>query len=251
LVIIVGSAWLGFADPTPTDRDQTTVASARFAVDEAIARVAAAVAGETAVVAVSGFEDVGSCEVSVFRDGGRYRRGLVVVVPPGTEPDLLRRVADRLPASYRAVARGGDTPRLSADAGYWVLLTGSRPAEGEVRFFADTGDCRPLGDVDATTDPDPAGAADAVREVLSRLDLGGGALTSASVSCMDGGVLGTVEARVGRYAGDLRSALGDLTGATVVVSSGRLFAYRTPTAQVAVRAHEDATIITATIACGA
>ncbi len=249
LVILLASAWFGFANPTATDREQTTVASARPIVNEAIALVASVVAAEAdAVVAVSGFEHVESCDVTVFRGGGRYRRALVAVVPPGTEVGLLTRVADRLPAAYQAVVRGGDDPRLSADVGYWVLLTGSVPGPGEVRFVADTGDCRAVGDLQ-TTDVTPELPPDVLPDLLSRLGLGDGAWALGSVSCVDGGLLGTVEVRLAPYAGDLRTALDEMAGATVVVEEASLFAYRTSAIEVAVRVHEDATIVTATTGC--
>jgi len=250
-LLVVGlSAWWGLTHADPTDRDQTTVAEARPVVDEAIARVAATVTADgTGVVAVSSFERMASCEISVVRDGERYRRGLVAVVPPGSEAELLARVADALPDAYRAGVRRGGEPRLNADAGFWVQLTGSVSGPGEVRFLADTGDCRPAGDVDAA-DPTPSVPADAVAEVLSRLDQGTGTRTSASVSCVDGGQLGTVEVRVDPYPGDLDVALADLEPTTVVVQSPRLYAYRSGNTQVAVRAHDDVTIITATTGCG-
>jgi hypothetical protein len=249
LAVLSVSAWWGITHPVPTERDQTTVAAARSVVDEAIARVAGAVATDgTGVVAVSAFERVAACEVSVVRDGARYRRGLVAVVPPGAEADLMDRVAVDLPASYRAVVRRGDEPRLTADAGFWVLLTASVTSPGEVRFLADTGDCRPVGDLDAA-DVEPMVPAEAVPEVLSRLGLGTGTRGSAAVSCVDGGTLGTVEVRADRYAGDLAVALADLPGASAVVRSQRLYAFVIGGTQVAVRAHDDATIITATTGC--
>lgn len=249
LVVIAISAWWGLTHPEPTDRDQTTVAAARPVVDEAIARVARAVVADGGgVVAVSGFERVAPCEVTVFQDGERYRRALVAVVSPGSEAVLMDRVAAALPASYRAVVRHGDEPRMTADAGFWVLLTGAVIGPGEVRFLADTGDCRPAGDIDIDDAP-PGVRAEAVPAVLSRLGLDDGIRATAAVSCVDGGVLGTVEVRAQPYPGDLAVALADLPGVSTVVSSPRLYAFRSGDTQVAVRAHDDATIVTATSGC--
>jgi hypothetical protein len=69
------------------------------------------------------------------------------------------------------------------------------------------------------------------------------------VSCQDGGVAGTVEARGGAYAGALDAALRDVAGAAVVLATPRLYAYRLGTTQVAVRVHGDGTIVTATAPC--
>jgi hypothetical protein len=253
LLVVLVSLWSGLARPTPTDRDQTTVAAARPVVDEAIARVATVVTDRGGVVAVSAFEPTGSCDITVFRGGERYHRTLTAVVAPGTETDLLQRVAAALPREYHPVVRGGDQPRLTADAGYWVLLTASVPTAGEVRFVADTGgiprprfgECRPRGDLDES-DPAPAVPSDVVPGVLARLGVTGNLLTTATVSCVEGGAIGTVEVRAGAYAGDLSRALAEPAPGMVVAGGASLFAYRTATAQVAVRAHEDATIVTVT-----
>src|SRR5262245_12522739 len=87
----------------PTAREQTTVAQARPVVDRAAAQLATAAGSDgLAVVAISGFERAGTCSVTVVRSGVRYHRVVTAVVQPGTELELLRRVAARLPASYRA-----------------------------------------------------------------------------------------------------------------------------------------------------
>jgi hypothetical protein len=249
VVVLVGSAAYAWHRPTPTDREQTTVAQARPVVDEAVARLAVAASADgAAVVAVSEFERVGPCDVSVFRGGDRYRRGLTAVVQPGSESEFLARVAARLPAGYGAVVRTGQPPRLSADAGLWVLVTGTTTAPGEITFYADTGDCRPAGDA-VSADPAVSVPAGRVQDVLDRLHLTGSDRRTAGVSCPDGRVAGTVEVRAGRYDGALDAALADLDGAAVVVAAPHLYGYRVGTTQVAVRAHGDSTIVTATSVC--
>jgi hypothetical protein len=248
VAVLAGSALFALRTGSPTAREQTSVAQARPVVDEAVARIASAAAADgAAVVAVSSFEHVGTCDVTVFRGGERYRRGVTAMVPPGTESDLLTRVATRLPASYGAVVRTGPAPRLTADAGFWVLVTATMTAPGEVRFFADTGDCREAGRVDTT---DPAVTVDEapVRAVLDRLDVAGADRHTAEVSCPEGGVVATVEVRAGAYPGALDAVLRDL-GGTAVVAAPRLYAFRTGATQIAVRAHEDAVIVTATTTC--
>ena len=247
VLLIVGAAAWALAHPTPTERDQTTVAQARPVVDEAIARVATAVAAEGAgVVAVSGFDRVQDCDISVVRDGVRYQRALVVVVPPGTEVAVLDQVAAALPASYQPTVRRGDSPRLTADVGLFVLLSGSPVGAGELRFQADTGDCRPAGDLTAV-DPETGVPADAVPNLLARLGLTATKITAAAVPCPGGGTLGTVEARAPSYGQDLGQALAGL--GDVLVSEPPLFAYRLAAAQVAVRAQADATTVTVTSLC--
>jgi hypothetical protein len=250
LVIIGISAWLGFAHPTITTREETTVAAARPYVDEAIARVASAAGtGDAAAVAVSAFEEVGTCRVTVFRAGQRYERDVVAVVAPGSERALMVRVAAALPANYRSVVRATEPARLTADAGFYVEVTGTVEAPGEVRFVADTGDCRSAGNV-VTADQAPASTGTVLNDVLARLGLSGGSISTASVSCVDGGTVGTVQVRAAAWPGDLTQALAGLAGATVLVGTPRLYALRTGAVQVAVRAHDDATLVTATTVCG-
>ena len=82
-------------------------------VDDAVARVAtAAIADGQAVVAISGFERVGECDVIVFRGGERYRRAVTALVAAGhrggpagagRRPAAGRYQADR---PHRGRARG-------------------------------------------------------------------------------------------------------------------------------------------------
>jgi hypothetical protein len=253
VAVLAGSALFAVRHPNPTARDQTTVEQARPTVDEAVARIAAAAAADgRAAVALSSFEHVGCSQafphVTVFRAGERYRRGVTVVVPPGGESDLLTRVADRLPPSYRTVVRTGEAPLLIADAGFWVLITAAKDDSGEVRFYADTGDCREAGRVD-TSDPAVVVDEEPIREVLERLNLTVADRRTAAVSCPGGGTIGTVEVHAGAYPGALDAALGDLGGTTAVVAAPRLYAFRDGSTQVAVRAHADKVIITATGGC--
>ncbi len=251
-LLLAGFWWWGIRTATPTAREQTTVAQARPYVDEAAARVAVAAGSRPdTVVAIGPFESYGECDVSVFRSGERYRRSVVAVVPPGAEASLMSQVAAGLPASYAATASGGDNPRLYADAGLFVRLTGAVTAPGEVTFLADTGDCRDGGGVSAI-DPSaeafststPSSVASAV---AGALELAGGPPTSAAVSCVDGGFASTVAVRAPAYAGDVSVALADREN--VVVATERLFAFRGDAGDVAVRARADATLITVTSLC--
>jgi hypothetical protein len=85
--------------------------------------------------------------------------------------------------------------------------------------------------------------------LLGRLGLVAPAPSTAAVPCPGGGQVSTVEVRAGAYGGDLTAALTDVDDATVLVGEPSLVAFRTPTAQVAVRAQADATIVTATTVC--
>jgi hypothetical protein len=246
IAVLVGAIVVANADFEVTDREQTTVAEARPYVDTAIARVAAAATHDgQAVVAISGFERSGPCDVTVFRGGQRYGRAITVIVPPGTESALLERIRDRLPADYQTIVRTGTAPRLVADAGFYVLLTGSVIRPGEVRLFADTGDCRVPGDV-STTDA-TGGDRAAVQEVLTQLGVPDAEFTESAVTCPEGGTTRTVTGTAtDRHTGALDARL---HAASPLVAGPRLYAYRTGDTGVAVRAHDASLLVTATTPC--
>jgi len=130
----------------PTAREQTTVARAEPVATQAIEDVVRA-AGPSVVPAVSGFTKVADCSVTPARGGADYQRVVSLYTPSGTEAALLDRIAAGLPARYHAAAYhspGGAVHTLTADAGYYVAVTGSVLSAGLVSVRADTG-CRTLG----------------------------------------------------------------------------------------------------------
>jgi hypothetical protein len=150
--------WYALHGPASA-REQTTIASAEPVTTQAIEDVVRA-AGTSVVPAVSGFDKVGDCDVTAARTGSRYRRQVSLYTPPGTEAGLLDRIAGNLPGRYRAStyhSPGGALHSLTADAGYWVAVTGSVTVPGLVTVKADTG-CRTLGTApaaDPVVDPGP------------------------------------------------------------------------------------------------
>jgi hypothetical protein len=252
LVILAGGLGWALVHGKATDREQTTVAQAKPDVDHAIALIAsAATADGRAVPVLADFVKAGNCKVSVFRGGERYERALTVLVPAGTEAALMHRIGDRLPASYHVQIADGTPALFFGDAGDFVRVTGAVPAPGEVRFVADTGNCRTLGELA------PAAAFTGNRSliapVLSMLDVN---VTSAqwsafAVPCAAGGSMSTVEAvgpdGVVAGAADLRLALSGL--GTVVVAAPETYAYRTGTTGVAVRVQNRHLLVTATTDC--
>jgi hypothetical protein len=258
VLLAVGIGW-ALARGGPTAREQTTVAQALPVVDQAVVRIAsAATADGQAVAAISGFERVGECSVTVLRSGERYQREVTVVVTPGTEAALIERVGARLPAEYQVkVTTVGTVTRMVADAGRWVRLTGSVGEKGQVRFVADTGACRPLGDLAAAVNQETAAAAsvdaDANRAeavtALTRLRMTAEKWHTYQAPCPRGGAMSTVEAIA--TAGVEPGALGEvLTGlGTAVVVSPDVYAYASGPSQVAVRHDADHLVVTATTAC--
>ncbi len=248
VVLAAGIGW-AVARGEPTAREQTTVAEAQPVVDRAVGEIAtAANADGLAVVAISGFQRVGDCAVTVLRSGQRYQRVVTAVVPPGTEVALLDRVAARLPAAFGATVRKGSLPRLAADAGFWVGITGSTIAPGVVRFVADTGDCRPAGDL--TLAAADEGDRSAAAAVLARLGVPASQWSTHRATCAAGGSVTTVEAIGADFAlpGSLDAVLHDL-GGPAVVATPDLYAYRAGTTGLVVRIDADRIIVTATTPC--
>jgi hypothetical protein len=251
ILVLVVAGFFAARRGDPTARDQTTVVQARPHVDEAVGRVAeAALADGQSVVAVTGFEKVGDCDVSVFRGGERYRRGLTAVVTPGTESAFLERIGAALPSSYQVSVRTGEAPRLVADAGFWVTLSGTVVGPGEVRFYADTGDCRVAGDGLSTVDPPFAAGLGPISSTMDRLGLKANDITQAAVPCPSGGTLRTVSAVAPAFTGALDARLDGLPSAQPVVAAPKVYAYRSGGTGVAVRERDEAVLVTATTPCG-
>ncbi len=159
LVLLVAAVWYAL-DGRPSVREQTTIAQAQATVDRVIGEVVAA-AGSGTVPAVSGYDQVDSCGVTPVRAGARYDRQAWLATRPGTERALLDRLAGALPAGYRpdlVTTPASAAPKLLADAGDYVALTGTVDRPGLVLVSASTG-CRPLGHrpaADPTSTPAPA-----------------------------------------------------------------------------------------------
>jgi hypothetical protein len=257
VVLVVGAVW-AVAYGRPTAREQTSITQARTTVDAAVGRLAAAAAADPgSVVAISGFELVGSCRITVFRSGVRYQRTVTVLSALGAEPAVLQRVATTLPAAFRAQLRKGSLPRLTADAGDFVAITGEVRRAGEVRLIADTGCRTDEGASQVQADPTPEGvdpgtsARAPVDAVLTALGAHGAQWHFYRVPCPSGtGPLSTVEAIADRPApGPLDQAVRDLAGFTAVVAGADAVAFRADAAEVAVRTVADNTVVTATTLC--
>jgi hypothetical protein len=254
IVILVAGAGWALTRGGPTAREQTTVAQAQPVVDEAARLIfAAATSDGHAAAAVSGFDRVGGCSVTVFRDGERYQRTVTAVVTPGTEIALLHRVADRLPERYHATVSSGVVPKLSGDAGFWVGLSGSQVGKGQVRFVADTGSCRTTGDLTVTDHvvevPGVSDNRGQVQAVLARLGLSAPPSRTSLLDCPGGGYLSTVEAvadggvEPGAF-DDLLRGLG-----SEIVATPDAYAYATGPTEVAARYDANHIVVTATTAC--
>jgi len=266
LVLAGGAAW-AVGHGRPTAREQTTTAQARPTVDQAIAVLASAAAGDDqSVLSISGYEPMGDCRVTTFRRGARFERSLTVLVPEGQEQALLDRVGAALPATYRARVYEGGAPRLVADPGNYVKVTGRPQSPGEVRFVADTG-CRPDAPAAAASDQpdgtngDTSGAggvaAERAQALLAVLGLRAGAQTHVHrVTCTGGGSVTTVEALApvagpGRPLDEaLREVIQrDAADASVVLSRADLVYFRAAGLSVVVHTFAGEVVVTSTTAC--
>jgi hypothetical protein len=245
VVVLIGAFAWAVRRGEPTAREQTTAADAVPVMTQARAELArAATADGMAVVALADIER-SECDVSVARPGVRLQAPLLAFVAPGTEQALMRRVADRLPASYEASVRTGSATRLSGDAGLWVAIAGAVIAPGQVRFVADTGSCRPDG-LYAMADSGPGDRAPA-QAALDQLGLTLPVWSHDLYGCAGGGTVETVEAVApAAGAGPLDRALADVPGAERVVATPELVAYRVGSAGVAARLVNDQVVVTST-----
>jgi hypothetical protein len=248
-VLIGGIAWSVWRG-SPTAREQTTAAEALPVEEHAVAQNASAASAEgLGVVAISGSER-SECSVTVFWSGARYQRVVTVAVATGTELALLRRVAERLPASYQAVVTTVTGPKLRGDAGTYVALTGTVSEPGRVRFVADTGDCRPEGDV-GSTGSGPGSAFAPATELLMRVGVPAQSWNRHQVGCPGGGQLSTMEG-VGAD-NDLPDAidaeLGKVDG--LVTATADLYAYRAGLTDVMIRVEGSRLVVSATQRCAA
>jgi hypothetical protein len=248
LVLAGGIVW-SVRRGTPTAREQTTVAQAVPVVDGTTVRlVAAATADGLAAVAVSAFDRV-DCSVTVFRSGARYQRVVTAAVATGTELALLRRVAERLPPSYRATVTTATGPKLKADAGLFVAVTGTVAEPGRVRFVVDTGDCRPEGNV-AASGSQPSAPVAPVADLLTRLGSPATTWTRHDVGCPGGGdALSTVEGAGAEN--QLPDAIDAVLGRTegLIVATPDLYAYRVGTTDVLVRIDGSRLVASTTSRC--
>jgi hypothetical protein len=258
VLILVGTAGWAIVHGRPTAREQTTINQALPAVDEATARLARAAdpsagpGGAASVVAVSGFDRVGACTLTVARVGQVYQRVVTVFTGSGVESAVLDRIGRELPAAYQVQVSTVPVARLAADAGDFVRVNGAVTAPGRLRFVVDTG-CRAPGrslPVDPSTTHPPTGPiAATVRSALLALGAPASSWTVHRIDCAGTGMQ-TVEAvadGVGVHRPEV--ALGGLPGASAVLTQPDLYAYRLGGTGLAVRLDGAHLVVTASSPC--
>ncbi|MET8911034.1 hypothetical protein [Micromonospora sp. NPDC004551] len=170
-LLLAGLTWWSVRHDPPTVKEQRSLDQAGPVVDRAVGRLTAAV-GRDGVPAVLPARVERGCRVTPLDDGVELERGVEVVLAGDDVRELLQRVADRLPADWRAGVSAFDgEPRLRADAGEFVAVEGRAGGPGRVLFTARTG-CRPEG---AGYRPPTAAAGDEAEEARRALRGWGGA----------------------------------------------------------------------------
>jgi hypothetical protein len=252
VVVLVGLALFYSFRGRPTVREQTSISQAQPTVDTAIRDVVAA-AGPAPIIAISDYHKVSSCKITAARGGAEYQRTVDLFTTPGTESAVLHAIGAGLPKSYGAEV-GNDTKlSLYADAGNFVAVAGSVPTPGEVEVRALTGcradDGRPAAAVVA---PPGSPAANALAQAFGAIGAPDPTpATGATVACATGDPLRTVAEQVpaGTTVGRLDTALAKL-GATPVISTQMLAAYRVDAVDVVIRVRGGTVVVTATTRCG-
>lgn len=249
-VLLAVLAWVSVRDDPPTVREQRNLAEAGPVVDRAVGELLAA-AGDGVAAWLRPDVLRRGCRVTPFSDGAALTRGVEVLLPDDDVRGLLQRVADRLPAGWRAGVRvGGQGPVLRADAGEFVAVEGRTTGPGRVRFTADTG-CRPLGD--GYRAPTAAGGpeADAATELLRGFGGAEGPVEVSAAPCPGGATARTATAVSAPDRPDLPTLPGTLAqlsdGAQHIRATPELYAYRSSRSVVAERVDGRVRLTVATI----
>lgn len=144
-LLLAGAAVLSYHRDAPTVREQRTIGQAAPVIDQATGDLAAAVVGAPATLAISGRQLTIGCRLTSAWDGATLERTITVRTAESFAPELLDRVAQRLPARYAARVRHDEARglhRLWADAGEFVAISGGVPSPGLISVVVRTG-CRP------------------------------------------------------------------------------------------------------------
>ena len=225
-------------------------------VDRALGLVLAG-AGTDTVIELTGPTVEPGCRITPMRDGADLVGTITLRTAEAEAPALLDRLAQGLPADYRARVRhsqDGATHSLRADAGEFVWLEGGVTEPGVIRLTAETG-CRPqpsgfvvVGSMmGLPIDDEPARVFGALGVPVSgHVDRTGG------ISCPGGGTGYTATATgQGTPPASLAAALRPLAGAGAIVVTDQpdLYAYRTGPLSVVVEAHGTDFRVTTTTGC--
>ncbi|GAA3738324.1 hypothetical protein GCM10022225_21600 [Plantactinospora mayteni] len=238
----------------PTVKEQRSIEQAEPVLERALGELVVA-AGPDVAVEIAERRVADDCELTVVRDGASLDAAVVVHAPDADVPALLDRIAERLPAAYRARVRhsaDGSSHALRADAGEFVAIEGGQVGPGVVELTVDTG-CRPVsGDPDDRAVPPLPPAEPEPLRVLGAL----GAteptpVELVSVGCPGQGTTWTAHATGrGVPAGPPSTLLPRPAGAVVVADTTELYAYRSGPVSVVVESGDGRIRVAVSSGCG-
>ncbi|MDZ5441390.1 hypothetical protein U2F26_01405 [Micromonospora sp. 4G57] len=237
-VLLAVLTWISVRDDPPTVREQRSLAEAGPVVDRAVGELLAAAGDGGAAWLVPDVLRRG-CRVTPFADGAALTRGVEVLLADDDARGLLQRVADRLPADWRAGVRvTGEGPVLRADAGEFVAVEGRSTGSGRVRLTAETG-CRPVGAGYRAPTADGGSEAAMVTELLGGFGGAAGPVEVSAAPCPDGATARTATAVSAPDRPDRPTLPGALSrfsdGTLQVRATTELYAYRSSRTVVAER----------------
>ncbi|QLQ38144.1 hypothetical protein [Micromonospora robiginosa] len=235
-VLLAGLTWWSVRHDPPTVKEQRSLDRAGPVVDRAIGELSAAI-GAAGVPALLPDRLARDCRVTPLERGADLERGIEVAIAGDDARAVLRQVADRLPARWRAgVSTYDGEPLLRADAGDFVAVEGRPGGPGRVLLTAATG-CRPLGAGYRPPAADAAAESAALARVLDRWGGATGAVQVLTAPCPGGGTARTARGEAAAPADErLGPAFG--AGAAPVVDSVDRYAREGDPAVLAERAGE-------------
>jgi hypothetical protein len=239
-VLLTGLAIWSYRGDEPTVREQRTLAEAQPVVARTVGDLVAA-AGPAAVPVVSGASVTSGCRITPLRRGSTLTVALRFYTSTSDGPQVLRRIADGLPAGYQATA---SERALRVDAGSFVAVRGRLSEPGVVQVNVTTG-CRPGSPAGAAL-PAPGRFDEVPVRVLE--SLGASAVdpvTTLSAPCPGGGAVTTAQATGRGTPPPLASTL----GGTPVLATPRVYAYRDGAYGYAVTVDGDSVAVFATSGC--
>ncbi|MBF9131760.1 hypothetical protein I0C86_22745 [Plantactinospora sp. S1510] len=256
IVVLLAVTYVSVRRDEPTVREQRSIEQAGPVVDRTLGDLVAA-AGPDVVVELAERRLRTGCEITLFRSGAAIDAAITVRAPEAEAPEVLDRIASRLPAAYQAGVRhrsDGAADALRADAGQFVAVEGELVEPGVVRLTVQTG-CRPTSgesEERTTSSPPPPTEEDPVRVLTA---LGATDLDPVDLIAVDCPGQGT--ARTARSAGRGTSTgppgamLPRPVGTVVVTDTPEVYAYRTGAVSVVVESGDGRIRVATTTGCPA
>ncbi|MFC6015269.1 hypothetical protein ACFP2T_03545 [Plantactinospora solaniradicis] len=255
IVVLLVATYVSVRHDDPTVREQRSIEQAGPVVDRALGDLVAA-AGPDVVVELAERRLRTGCEITLFRSGAAIDAAITIRAPEAEAPEVLDRIASRLPATYQAGVRhrsDGAADALRADAGEFVAVEGELVEPGVVSLTVQTG-CRPTsGESDDRMTPPPSSTDEDPVRVLTALgatDLD--PVDLIAVDCPGQGTVRTARsAGRGTSTGPPGAVLPRPVGTVVVTDTPEVYAYRAGAVSVVVESGDGRIRVATTTGCPA